>query len=74
MRDIAAQGVTVLLIAHNMGFLSTVADDVVVMAEGRVLTRGSLDYVRGHEEVIAAYLGTTIHDAGRGTTSGSAES
>jgi ABC-type branched-subunit amino acid transport system ATPase component len=74
VRDIAAQGVTVLLIAHNMGFLSTVADDVVVMAEGRVLTRGPLDYVRAHEEVIAAYLGTTIHDAGRGTTSGSAES
>jgi ABC-type branched-subunit amino acid transport system ATPase component len=74
VREIAAQGVTVLLIAHNMGFLSAVADDVVVMAEGRVLTRGSLDYVRAHEEVIAAYLGTTIHDAGRGTTSASAES
>ena len=74
VREIAAQGVTVLLIAHNMGFLSTVADDVVVMAEGRVLTRGSLDYVRGHEEVIAAYLGTTIHDSGRGTTRGSPSS
>jgi neutral amino acid transport system ATP-binding protein len=74
VREIAAQGVTVLLIAHNMGFLSSVADDVVVMAEGRVLTRGSLDFVRAHEEVIAAYLGTTIHDAGRGTTSVSAES
>jgi neutral amino acid transport system ATP-binding protein len=59
VREIAAQGVTILLIAHNMGFLSTVADDVVVMAEGKVLTRGTLDFVRAHEEVVAAYLGTT---------------
>jgi ABC-type branched-subunit amino acid transport system ATPase component len=61
VREIASQGVTVLLIAHNMGFLETVADDVVVMAEGRVLTRGSLDYVRHHQEVIAAYLGVTTN-------------
>lgn len=59
VREIAAQGVTILLIAHNMGFLETVADDVVVMAEGRVLTRGTLDYVRHHEDVVAAYLGVT---------------
>jgi branched-chain amino acid transport system ATP-binding protein len=45
------------VIAHNMGFLSMVADDVVVMAEGKVLTRGSLDEVRAHQEVITAYLG-----------------
>ena len=59
VRDIVEQGVTVVLIAHNMGFLSTVADDVVVMAEGKVLTRGPLEVVRQHEEVIAAYLGAT---------------
>jgi len=58
IREIAAQGVTVLLIAHNMGFLSTVADDVVVMAEGRVLTRGPLEIVREHADVVSAYLGT----------------
>lgn len=59
VREIAAQGVSILLIAHNMGFLSAVADDVVVMAQGKVLTRGSLDYVRSHQEVVAAYLGVT---------------
>ena len=31
---------TILLIAHNMGFLSSVADNVVVMAEGKVLVAG----------------------------------
>lgn len=58
VREIAAQGVTVLLIAHNMGFLEAVADDVVVMAEGRVLTRGPLEVVREHADVVSAYLGT----------------
>jgi branched-chain amino acid transport system ATP-binding protein len=55
--EIARQGVTVLLIAHNMGFLGRVTDDVIVMAEGKVLTRGSLDEVRAHHEVVSAYLG-----------------
>jgi branched-chain amino acid transport system ATP-binding protein len=51
--------VTVLLIAHNMAFLSWVADEVVVMAEGKVLTRGSLEETREHKDVIAAYLGVS---------------
>jgi ABC-type branched-subunit amino acid transport system ATPase component len=72
VRDISAQGVSVLLIAHNMGFLSSVADDVVVMAEGKVLTRGSLDFVREHDEVIAAYLGVTVADSENGVDNASA--
>jgi neutral amino acid transport system ATP-binding protein len=59
VREIAAQGVTVVMVAHNMSFLSRVADDTVVMAEGKVLTRGSLDFVRAHSEVVAAYLGNS---------------
>ncbi len=65
VREIAEGGVTVLLIAHNMTFLSWVADDVVVMAEGKVLTRGSLAEVREHKDVIAAYLGVAaVGDSG----------
>jgi ABC-type branched-subunit amino acid transport system ATPase component len=57
VRDVSARGITVLLIAHNMDFLSSVADEVVVMAEGRVLTRGTLESVRNDEQVVSAYLG-----------------
>jgi len=63
VREIAQSGVTVLLIAHNMAFLSWVADDVVVMAEGRVLTRGSLEEAREHKDVIAAYLGVAAGES-----------
>ncbi len=57
VREISRQGVTVLIVAHNMGLLSAISDDVVVMAEGKVLTRGPLEVVRHHKEVISAYLG-----------------
>jgi neutral amino acid transport system ATP-binding protein len=72
IKEVVAQHVSVLVIAHNMGFLSMVADDIVVMAEGKVLTRGNLDYVRAHDEVITAYLGVQtapspeIEQVGRG--------
>jgi branched-chain amino acid transport system permease protein len=66
VREIAANGVTVLLIAHNMAFLSWVADEVVVMAEGKVLTRGTLEEARAHKDVIAAYLGVAAASDSRG--------
>ena len=67
VREIAETGVTVLLIAHNMAFLSWVADDVVVMAEGKVLTRGTLEEARAHKDVIAAYLGVAAASESRET-------
>jgi branched-chain amino acid transport system permease protein len=66
VREIAENGVTVLLIAHNMAFLSWVADEVVVMAEGKVLTRGSLEEARAHKDVIAAYLGVAAASESHG--------
>ncbi|HVC38369.1 MAG TPA: ABC transporter ATP-binding protein [Candidatus Dormibacteraeota bacterium] len=57
IREVVGRGITVLVVAHNMAFLSEVADDVVVMAEGRVLRRGPLEEVRADQAVVAAYLG-----------------
>lgn len=59
IREVAARGITVLVVAHNMAFLGDVADDVVVMAEGTVLKRGPLQEVRADDAVIAAYLGVS---------------
>jgi ABC-type branched-subunit amino acid transport system ATPase component len=57
IKEVVAGGVTVLVVAHNLAFLGDVADDVVVMAQGRVLARGSLEEVRDRQDVSAAYLG-----------------
>jgi branched-chain amino acid transport system ATP-binding protein len=52
------RGYTFCMIEHDMEFIARLCDPVIVMAEGRVLTQGSIDEVRANDEVIEAYLGT----------------
>ncbi len=48
---------TVLLVEHNMDVVMRVADEVVVMMAGEILTRGTPDQVRADARVRRAYLG-----------------
>jgi ABC-type branched-subunit amino acid transport system ATPase component len=58
LREVSAnRKVTLLLTEHDMEVVFGIADKVTVMAEGRVLTEGSPDYVRAHPDVIRVYLG-----------------
>jgi len=57
IKDLCAEGMTFLIIEHNMKFLEPIAEHVVVMAEGRKLLEGTLDEVRRDPEVLEAYLG-----------------
>jgi len=56
LRTIAAEGIGVLLVEHDVNLVFDVADVVYAMAEGRVLTSGRPDAVRSHPDVLAAYL------------------
>jgi branched-chain amino acid transport system ATP-binding protein len=56
LRTIAADGIAVLLVEHDVHLVFDVADAVYAMAEGRLLTSGSPDDVRRHPAVLAAYL------------------
>lgn len=56
LRGIAADGIGVLLVEHDVDLVFDVADVVYAMAEGRVLTSGRPDDVRRHPDVLAAYL------------------
>lgn len=40
MRDLAADGMTMMVVTHQMGFAREVADRVVLMAEGRIVESG----------------------------------
>lgn len=55
--ELPKRGVAVLLIEHDMGFIAQLCNPVIVMAEGRVLTQGSFEEVRGDHRVREAYLG-----------------
>ncbi|HEX4573036.1 MAG TPA: ABC transporter ATP-binding protein, partial [Dongiaceae bacterium] len=51
------QGYTFCIIEHDMDLIARHCDPVVVMAEGRILTQGSMAEIRANEAVIQAYLG-----------------
>ena len=51
-------GYTFCMIEHDMDFISRLCNPVVVMAEGGVLTEGTIEEVKENEDVIEAYLGS----------------
>jgi branched-chain amino acid transport system ATP-binding protein len=57
MRGIAARGIAVLLIEHDMHFLLPLAHRVVVLNFGAKIAEGSSEEVRAHPAVVDAYLG-----------------
>lgn len=64
LRSLHSDGMTVVVVEHNLGFLLNLVEDVVVMVNGRVLTQGPPDEIRRDPEVINAYLGRQDNDAG----------
>jgi branched-chain amino acid transport system ATP-binding protein len=51
------EGVTFLIVEHNMDVVMNVCDPVVVMAYGKVLATGSPAAIQGNDAVLEAYLG-----------------
>ena len=57
IRMVRARGIAVVVIDHNMRFISDLCDRVLVMAQGRELARGLPNEVLREAAVIEAYLG-----------------
>ncbi|MEQ8696892.1 MAG: ATP-binding cassette domain-containing protein [Bauldia litoralis] len=51
------RGFTFFVIEHDMDLIARLCDPVIVMAQGTVLTQGSMADIRANEAVIEAYLG-----------------
>lgn len=58
-----AAGKTVLLVEHNMPFVLSIADHVVVLDFGVVLAQGSPTEIARDPRVIDSYLGRGVEDA-----------
>ena len=53
---LCAEGLTVLMVEHELAIMDEFCDPVVAMAEGVVLAEGSMAELRSRTEVVEAYL------------------
>jgi len=67
LRELNADGVTVVVIEHDMSVVEDLADRITVLDEGRVLTQGTFADVTDDDRVQDAYFGPGT-EAGRDST------
>jgi branched-chain amino acid transport system ATP-binding protein len=60
IRRLPAQGITVVLVEHNMDLMMSVAERILVLNSGQVLAEGRPDEIRAERAVIDAYLGEDV--------------
>ncbi len=53
---LCADGLTVLMVEHELAIMDEFCDPVIVMAEGAVLAEGTMAELRSRTEVVEAYL------------------
>lgn len=57
-----SEGRTVLMVEHNMGVVSSIADHITVFARGAILAEGSYSEVSKNRAVVEAYMGAPEED------------
>jgi branched-chain amino acid transport system permease protein len=58
LRQLKAEGMSILLVEHDMDLVMQICDHLVVMEFGTLLTQGTPEHVQQDPQVRAAYLGT----------------
>jgi branched-chain amino acid transport system ATP-binding protein len=58
LTDLAAQGLTILLVEHVMQLVMAVSDHITVLSFGQKIAEGKPAEIRSNRQVIEAYLGT----------------
>ncbi|MDX6570591.1 MAG: branched-chain amino acid transport system permease protein, partial [Gaiellales bacterium] len=54
--ELCDEGITIVMVEHELAIMDEFADPVVVMAEGRILAQGTMTELRAQEDVVEAYL------------------
>ena len=66
VRDLRADGMTMVIATHEMGFATQVADEVCFLADGVVVERGTPEQViRAPKELATQEFLRRVHEAGR---------
>ena len=55
--EVRDQGISVLLVEHDMNVVMNVTDHIVCINFGRKIAEGTPEHIRNHPDVIEAYLG-----------------
>jgi branched-chain amino acid transport system ATP-binding protein len=60
LSELKAEGLTMLLVEHDVAFVTRLADRITVLDLGQVIAEGTPAEIRADEKVVAAYLGTEV--------------
>jgi branched-chain amino acid transport system ATP-binding protein len=63
LRQLCDEGITVVLVEHDVQLVMAVCDSICVLDFGSIIATGTPDEIRTNEAVLAAYLGTKKTDA-----------
>jgi neutral amino acid transport system ATP-binding protein len=56
LQDLRAEGLTILMVEHELHMVERLCDTVVVMAQGKVIGSGTMASLRKQREIVDAYL------------------
>lgn len=60
IRELNKQGVTFLIVEHNMDLVMNISNHIIVMAYGELLASGTPEEIQNNPEVLDAYLGAVV--------------
>jgi branched-chain amino acid transport system ATP-binding protein len=73
LRELAADGLAVLLVEHDMSFVMGACDHIHVLDFGRLIAEGSPKEIQANPDVRAAYLGSRDHSGNGSAAEAAAE-
>ena len=62
LQQLRNEGLTIMLVEHDMDFVTSLADKIVVMNFGKIIAEGHPQIVLNSRDVMEAYLGVEVDD------------